>query len=562
MKFSLWSPVAKSVELCVGAERHAMRKVAGDYWEADVNVLPGGIRYRYSIDGGPPLPDPTSAWQPDGVHGDSWAGPLPAPPKPLAKSRPLAAAVIYELHVGTFTREGTYAAAHAHLPHLVELGVTHVELMPVATFPGRQGWGYDGTYWLAPHPAYGTPAELVAFVSACHEHGLAVLMDVVYNHFGPDGNYLAVYGSCFAGRKTLWGEALNFDGPDSDGLRQLVLESATVWLRNYGCDGLRLDAVHAISDGRAIHILEELAEHVRGLEKQLQRPLVLIAESDLHDPRLVRLPSSGGYGLHAFWADDFHHAVHGYLTGEHHGYYADFHGLGDIARSIREGYIYQGQYAPSRRRGHGRPPLGIGPDQLVFCIQNHDQVGNRAAGERLSGLLSPEKVKAAAALLLLSPQVPLLFQGEEWAARTPFLYFTDHVDPQLGQAVTEGRRREFPHAEHVADPQDPSTYRRSQLDWRELKAPPGEDMFEWYRRLIALRREIGVAPCDVQFDEAARWLTLDRGSVLAGFNFAETAQEIPKPVGDWRVELASVEGGGGGMVPPGGTVVFRRGGKT
>ncbi len=558
MTLSIWAPAANTLDVCIGTQRHPMHRTRAGLWEVHLKIPPEGLRYRLSVNGGPPLPDPTSRWQPDGVHGDSWIGPPPPVPTPLARPRPLADAVIYEIHLGTFTPEGTYAAAEKRLRHLVDLGITHVEIMPLATFPGQRGWGYDGTYWFAPHPAYGTPAELSAFVSACHAHGLAVLLDMVYNHFGPDGNYLPVLGPCFSAQRTLWGEALNFDGPESDGLRQLILDSATLWLRDYGFDGLRLDAVHAIVDTRALHILEELAQHVRDLGEQLRRPLVLVAESDLHDPRLVRPVSAGGYGLDAFWADDFHHAVHRYLTGESHAYYADFNGLADIARSIREGYVYQGQYAPSRRRGHGRPPLGVDREQFVFCIQNHDQTGNRARGERLSMLLPPEKLKAAAALLLLSPQVPLLFQGEEWGARTPFLYFTDHVDPKLGQAVTEGRRREFPGHDEIADPQAPATFERSRLDWRELDLPDHANILSWYRRLISLRRDLAGADCQVRVDEKAGWLTLDRGSILAVFNFAPTPQSIPLPTGNWRLEMSSHSNAPvGALTPANSTTIFR-----
>ncbi|HET7535999.1 MAG TPA: DUF3459 domain-containing protein, partial [Candidatus Didemnitutus sp.] len=323
------------------------------------------------------------------------------------------------------------------------------------------------------------------------------------------------------------------------GMRQLVLDNATMWLRDYGFDGLRLDAVHAIFDQRAVHILEELADHVKLLGEESGRHFVVIAESDLHDPRLVRPRALGGYGLDAFWADDFHHAVHRFLTGETDRYYADFNGLADIARAIREGYVYQGQYAPSRHRSQGRPPGALATAQLVFCIQNHDQIGNRAAGERLGMLVSPAKARAAATLLLLAPQVPLLFQGEEWAASTPFLYFTDHADPELGRAVTEGRRREFPSEVPVPDPQAADTFQRSQLQWTERELPRHSEMLGWYRRLIALRKKIRHAPCEVQCDAAAGWLTLRRGPVLALFNFSELAQPVPVPEGKWRLVLSS-----------------------
>ncbi|HVU18134.1 MAG TPA: malto-oligosyltrehalose trehalohydrolase [Candidatus Didemnitutus sp.] len=542
MIISIWAPKAKTVDLCLGERRIAMKPVGEGGWEAPAPepMPPGGWRYKVSLDGGPPLPDPLARWQPDGVQGDSWAGPLPVLERSDFAPCGLDEAVVYEMHVGTFTPEGTYAAARNRVGELRELGITHVELMPVATFPGRHGWGYDGTFWFAPHPAYGTPLELMELVADCHRHGLAVLLDVVYNHFGPDGNYLPQFAPCFnPSRHTLWGEALNYDEAGSDGMRRLVRENATLWLRDYGFDGLRLDAVHAIVDTRAINLLEELATHVRQLGKETGRRFVLIAESDLHDPRLVRPVSAGGYGLDAFWADDFHHALHRTLTTESDRYYADFNGLADIARSIREGYVYQGQFAPSRGCGHGRPPTGIIADQLVFCIQNHDQVGNRAGGERLSQLVEPALLKLAAALLLLSPQIPLLFQGEEWGAQTPFLYFTDHQDPALGRAVTEGRRREFPSTREVCDPQDEATFRASQLNWTEAQRGWHRELREGYRSLIALHRRLRGAPCRVDVSVDDNWLRLDRGYVTGFFNFATGKCNLPTDLVDRRVSWSS-----------------------
>lgn len=538
-----------------------MRRGRDGYWHGEIAVPASsvGLRYRYSVDGGEPVPDPFSRWQPDGVHGDSWAGTAPAdPPRPLTRTPELADAVIYELHIGTFTPQGTFAAAAAQLDYLVELGVTHVEVMPVATFPGRHGWGYDGVFPFAPHPAYGTPQQLRAFVAACHARGLAAILDVVYNHLGPDGNYLPGFGPCFAQKnRTLWGETMNFDEEGSAGIRRLVLDNATMWLREFGFDGLRLDAVHAIHDSSPVHILRELADEVRRLERTLHRRLVLIAESDLNDPKLVRSPDAGGYGLDAFWADDFHHAVHRLLTGESKTYYGDYAGLADVARALREGYIYQGQYAPSRQRRHGLPPGDLPRHQFVYCLQNHDQVGNRARGERLGHLVSPTHAKSAAALLLLAPGVPLLFQGEEWGATTPFLYFTDHQDPALGRAVSEGRRREFSHADgEVPDPQAPDTFAASKLKWEELAKPEHRTLFEWYRALIALRRTIPAGtPAEVRHDDGAGWLTLQRGRLYAAFNFADRPQAVPAPPGEWRLEFAA--GAETGDIPPGGARIFR-----
>jgi maltooligosyltrehalose trehalohydrolase len=549
MKFCVWAPLATSVDLVLEERRIPMQSDTTGYWRAHApagEVLGG---YKYSLDGAAPLPDPRSAWQPDGVHGNSYPLEL-APRRPPAcafRAKPLRDAVIYELHVGTFTAAGTYAAAAARLGHLSALGITHVELMPLATFPGSRGWGYDGVYLYAPLPAYGSPQELVHFIDACHEHGLAVLLDVVYNHLGPDGNHLGAYGPYFTDRvKTAWGEAINYDGAYSDEVRRFVIDNALMWLRDYGFDGLRLDAVHAIFCFEATHILEELAAAVHRFGTAADRDLVLIAESDLNDPRLVQAAGRGGYGLDAHWVDDFHHAVHRFFTGEAAGYYADFHGLPDLAAALRAGYVYQGQYSPFRRRRHGRAPHGVGADQMVVCAQNHDQIGNRAQGERLSMLIGTAQLKAVAALCLLSPYVPLLFQGEEWGAGTPFLYFTDHQDPALSRLVAEGRAREFSSFQwsgEVPNPQDARTFERSKLDWSELTKPPHAEILDWHRRLMALRSHrsadgIDARP-DVEFDAAAGWLRCRHADVLTLCNFAAQPQHVPLPAGTWEPALSS-----------------------
>lgn len=556
MIFSVWAPNAKSVDLVSGEQRFALESLADGYWQIDA-AADTRQGYRYSIDGAAPVPDPRSRWQPEGVHGASHviaAEALEAQPRGSGEFRPvpLGEAIIYELHVGTFTPEGTYAAAQDKLAYLSELGVTHVELMPLATFPGRRGWGYDGVDLFAPFPAYGTPPQLAAFVRACHSRGLAVLLDVVYNHLGPDGNYLAQFGPYFTDHyKTGWGAAINYDGPQSDEVRRFVIDNALMWLRNYGFDGLRLDAVHAIFSFEAVHVLEELSIAVKALGKELGRPLLLIAESDLNDPRLIRPPSRGGFGLDAHWEDDFHHAIHRYFTGETGGYYADFHGLQDVATSLRDGYVYQGKYSVYRGRRHGRPPLGVERQQLVVSAQNHDQIGNRAQGERLSMMLSVPQLKAVAALTLLAPFVPLLFQGEEWGAQTPFLYFTDHEDPDLGRRVAEGRSREFSAFRWqgaVPDPQEAATFERSQLNWSELSAPRHAELLEWYRKLIGIRRDKVVLPREssadsakgvTNFDAEAGWLTFVHNGVLAVFNFADQVQTVPRPGGEWRLVLSS-----------------------
>ena len=560
MNVAVWAPFAESVELVTPERRFALRAGVSGYWQDDVDASQLRQGYRYSIDGGDPLPDPRSQWQPDGVHGNSHFIDPPLRDAEVGvagfRQKPLGEAVMYELHVGTFTPEGTYAAAQAKLPHLVQLGVTHIELMPLAAFPGRRGWGYDGVYPYAPYPGYGTPRELAAFVAACHAQGLGVLLDVVYNHLGPDGNYLARYGPYFTERyKTGWGAAINYDGPHSDAVRCFVIDNALMWLRDYGFDGLRLDAVHAIYSFDAVHVLEELAVAVRELGEKLGRNFVIIAESDLNDPRLVRTSAQGGLGLDAHWADDFHHAVHRFFTGESDGYYADFRGLADLAKALRDGYVYQGQYSPYRRRRHGRAPAGVAAHQLVVCAQNHDQIGNRAQGERLSMMLGVAELKAIAALTVLSPFVPLLFQGEEWGASTPFLYFTDHEDAELGRLVAEGRSKEFSDfhwAGAVPNPQEPETFTRSKLAWPELSRPPHAEIFEWYRQLISLRREKrGGAKAAVKFDAEAGWLTFVHGDVLCVFNFSAAAQRVPVPRGEWEPAPA-------GEIPGHATVIFRR----
>jgi maltooligosyltrehalose trehalohydrolase len=568
--FWVWAPFAKSVDLVTQERRIAMQSDARGYWraEADTSSVRG---YKYAVDGGAPLPDPRSRWQPDGVHGASHvidADSLHQFHRPHFRAAPLSDAVLYELHIGTFTPAGTYAGAQAMLPHLVKLGITHVELMPLATFPGRHGWGYDGVDLYAPLPAYGSPEDLARFVAACHDAGLGVLLDVVYNHLGPDGNYLASYGSYFTDRvKTAWGEAVNYDGPYSDEVRRFVIDNALMWLRDYAFDGLRLDAVHAIFSFEATHILEELSAAVRRLGSELDRSFVLIAESDLNDPRLVHSAPRGGYALEAHWEDDFHHALHRFFTGETAGYYADFHGIADIAAALREGYVYQGQYSEFRHRRHGRPPRGVAPEQLVVCAQNHDQIGNRAQGDRLSMLIGAPQLKAVAALTLLSPFVPLLFQGEEWGATTPFLYFTDHQDPTLGRLVAEGRAKEFSSfrwAGEVPNPQELRTFERSKLDWSELAEPSHADLFDWHRRLIELRGRKShrdrSRKARVKFDADARWLQFQHAGVLALFNFADEPRRVPQPGGAWDLALSSEPGDDGELshLPANGTRIYTR----
>lgn len=550
--FHVWAPLPREVALEADGRRYPMRRRADGWWEATVSTAGPGSDYGFVLDGEGPFPDPRSPWQPHGVHGRSrlvdhgafaWSD-------GGFRARPLAAAVVYELHIGTFSPEGTFDAAIARLDHLVELGVTHVELMPVSEFNGPHGWGYDGVDLFAPHHAYGGPDGLKRLVNACHARGLAVWLDVVYNHLGPAGNYLGRFAPYFTSRyHTPWGAAVNFDGPDSDEVRAFFCDNARQWLRDYHFDGLRLDAVHAILDTRAVPFLEELGDAVRRLAAELGRPLVLIPESDLNDPRLLWPPERGGFGLDAQWSDDFHHALHAALTGERAGYYADFGPLADLARALANAYVYDDRYSAHRRRRHGRPHGGLGGHRFLGYAQNHDQIGNRARGERLSQLVGPGRLKLAAALVLTAPFVPLLFQGEEWGARTPFLYFTAHPEPDLAQAVREGRRREFAafggKPEEIPDPQDPRSFARSKLDWSEPARPPHADLLDWHRRLIQLRRrepDLADGRLDrvrTRLDETQRWLVVERGRIVLACNLGDRPGTMPLPTARWAVLLAS-----------------------
>jgi maltooligosyltrehalose trehalohydrolase len=538
--FRLWAPTAKQVSVRIASERFRLRSGENGWWFSDPLAVQANSDYAFVLDDGEPLPDPRSNWQPEGVHGRSRL--LDHCSFPWSdkhwQAAPLSAALIYELHIGTFSPAGTFAGAVDKLDHLVELGVTHVELMPVAEFSGKWGWGYDGALIYAPHHAYGAPDDLKRFIDSCHARGLAVILDVVYNHLGPAGNYLARFGPYFTDRyRTPWGEAVNFDGPGSDEVRRFFCDNTLMWLRDYHFDALRLDAVHAMIDTSAVHFLEQLAREVADLEAQLGRHLCLIAESDLNDPRVIRHRDIGGYGIAAQWSDDFHHALHTVLTGERAGYYADFGSLEQLAKALTCGLVYDGRHSAFRQRRHGRPLTGISGHSLLGYAQNHDQIGNRATGERLCHLISAGRAKIAAALVLTAPFVPMLFQGEEWGASSPFLYFTDHQDPELGKAVTEGRRAEFAafdwQPDQVPDPQDPETFERSKLKWAERLNEPHAALLQWYRRLIDLRRvqpalrDGRLQDVEVQFDERFRWLWVKRSSVITACNLGENSQRVP-----------------------------------
>jgi len=549
----VWAPRVQMVELVLDRESTPMLEKEGGWWQAEKS--PGhGEDYWFVLDGEGPFPDPRSPWQPRGVDG---------PSRRLDHSRfewsdqgfqpvPLSSAVIYELHVGTFSPQGTFKGVLHKLDHLAELGVSHVELMPVAEFSGDRGWGYDGVNLYAPHHAYGHPEELKELVDACHRRGLGVILDVVYNHLGPKGNYLPRFGPYFTRcYRTPWGDAVNLDGAYSDEVRRFFIDNALMWLRDYHFDGLRLDAVHALYDFSAVHFLEELAWEVKELEASLGRHLVLIAESDLNDPRIIRPFQAGGYGMHAQWNEDFHHALHAALTGESQGYYADFGELAHLAKALEKGFVNDGAYSVFRRRRHGRPAPDICGHRFVGCLQNHDQVGNRAGGERTSHLLTPGQLKMGAALVLTSAFIPMLFQGEEWGAKTPFLYFTAHEDEELARAVFQGRLAEFAdfgwQSQDIPDPQSLETFARSRLDWQEPDREGHAEILNWHRELIRLRRKHPALTSgrlelvQVDFREEDKWLVMHRGSLCLACNFSPVQQTVPldNPLGSLEILLAS-----------------------
>ncbi len=491
-EFRVWAPKARTVALhLVGREPMAMARSSDGTYYASASCRPGD-RYSYAMDAGKPVPDPVSRLLPEGVHGPTeiissdsftwhdhaWRG------------IELSEYLIYELHTGTFTPEGTFDAVIARLPYLQSLGVSVIELMPVAAFPGRHNWGYDGVSLYAVQASYGGPDGLKRLVDSAHAAGIAVILDVVYNHLGNEGNYLRLFGPYFTDyHHTPWGEAINYDGQGCEGVRRFVIENALYWIREYHLDGLRLDAVQTIHDDSRVHILAEIQQNVQALARELGRRVCVIAETDENDPRLVWPRYRGGCGLDAIWSDDFHHAVHTVLTGEHEGYYQDFGAREQIVKALNQGFVYQGEHFQFWGEPRGRPPEGMSSPQHVICIQNHDQVGNRAKGERLDALMPRGAHKLAAALLLLSPHTPLIFMGEEYGERAPFQFFTDYGDPVLQKAVSEGRRKEFKHFtwNEVPDPQAVETFECSRLTWASDSL--AREMLDWYRQLIALRQK-------------------------------------------------------------------------
>lgn len=491
--FRVWAPTVKSVEVeLVEAGQKVSLLKDGEYFQGLATAAPGD-RYWYWLEGTVRRPDPASRSQPDGVHGPSQViDPAFAWNDHEWHGRSLDECVFYELHVGAFTPEGTFDAAIGRLDYLDELGVTAVELMPVAQFPGTRNWGYDGVFPFAPQQSYGGADGLKRFVDACHQKGLAVLLDVIYNHLGPEGNYLHAFGPYFTDRyQTPWGDAVNFDGPFSDGVRHFFIANACYWVSEYHLDGLRLDAVHGIFDFSPRHILTELAAAVHALSGKLGRHAYVIAESDLNDPRLVIDADNSGFGLDAQWCDDFHHALHTLLTGERDGYYQDFGKFSHLVTAFRDGFVYSGNYSRYRHRRHGNSSAHLPPDRFLVCIQNHDQVGNRARGDRLAEQLTPEQLRLAAATVLLSPYLPLLFMGEDYGETAPFPYFISHGDPALIDAVRQGRRAEFAlHADAggIPDPQSEATFLSATIDPAKRHAGIHRHLFDFYRELIRLRK--------------------------------------------------------------------------
>lgn len=538
--FKVWAPKTEELAIRIGDEVKPMCRSEGGWWFADVQDAGAGTDYWFVDGDGFRMPDPRSAWQPQGINGPSRVVDHSAFAWTDGKwqAQPLSSAIIYELHIGTFTPRGTFKSAIEKLDYLVDLGITHVELMPVNEFSGDWGWGYDGVDLYAPHHSYGTPDELKQLVNACHEKGLAVLLDVVYNHFGPVGNYLSKFGPYFTDAyHTPWGSAVNLDHPGSMEVRRFFADNARMWLRDYHFDGLRLDAVHAYYDKSAIHFLEFLSSEVDALASQLGRHLVIIAESDLNDPRIVTNREAGGFGCDAQWSDDFHHALHSVITGEKDGYYEDFGTLAQLAKALKNAYVYDGIYTKHRGRIHGRPPIGLSGHRFLGYSQDHDQVGNRAQGERLSQLVSIGRQKIAAALVLSSPFVPMLFEGEEFGASTPFQYFTHHEDRELGEAVSKGRRNEFAafgwNPEDVPDPQDPETLQRSKLQWDEITKEPHASLLAWYKKLIALRRSTSSLTdgrmdlLETRYNEEANWFAMKRGEIEVVCNLGQDRQAVP-----------------------------------
>jgi maltooligosyltrehalose trehalohydrolase len=562
VEFIVWAPLATSVALTIVStpERLVpMERVEAGYWKTVATGLHPGSRYLYRLDDDRDRPDPASHYQPEGVHGPSEIVDHTLFPWRDAawKGMPLTSMIMYELHVGTFTGQGTFDSAVTHLPDLRELGITAIELMPVSQFPGNRNWGYDGVYPYAVQNSYGGPDGLKRFVDSCHQRGIAVILDVVYNHLGPEGNYVWDFGPYFTDKyRTPWGQAINFDGAFSDEVRNYVIGNALHWVREYHLDALRIDAVHGIFDMSAKHILEDLGEAVHLEAEALGRSVQVIPESDLNDVRIINPSEIGGYGLDAQWNDDFHHAVHSLITGELTGYYEDFGTIEQMAKALREGFVYSGQYSRFRIRRHGNDSKERPAHQFVVFSQNHDQIGNRMLGDRMSRLAPFEALKLAAGLVLLSSSLPLLFMGEEYGEDAPFLYFVSHGDKDLIEAVRNGRKKEFKHFSWEGEPPDPQneeTFHASKINWQKRIQGHHHILLGFYKQLIRLRREmpalseldrsrleVSVIP-EATVITMRRWDGFSASHVYALFNFERNDVNIGVaiPGGTWSRAIDS-----------------------
>ena len=570
-EFSVWAPKPDAVRLDVDGAVSSMTRGPDGWWRATVDAA-ADARYGYLLDGDPTLlPDPRSPRQPDGVHDRSqlWEPPKDAWTDGDWSGRSVQGAVIYELHIGTFTPAGTFDSAIDKLDHLVGLGVDFVEVMPVNGFSGTHGWGYDGVLWYAVHEPYGGPDGLVRFVDACHRRGLGVLIDAVFNHLGPSGNYLPKFGPYLSSASNPWGEGINIADAGSDEVRRYIIDCALRWMRDFHADGLRLDAVHALFDTTAIHLLEEMSAETDALAEQVGRPLSLIAESDLNDQRMITPRADRGYGMTAQWDDDIHHAIHTAVSGERQGYYADFGSLATLAKTLRHGFFHAGTYSSFRQRRHGRPldTSTIPATRLVAYTCTHDQVGNRALGDRPSQNLDPGQLAVKAALVLGSPYTAMLFMGEEWGASTPFQFFSSHPEPELARATAEGRKKEFAghgwDADDIPDPQDPQTFQRSKLDWAEPDSEQHARLLALYRDLIALRRtETDLADpwlndLVVDYDEEDRWIVMRRGRLAVACNLSNDPVTVPC-AGDLVLSWGSPSiGGESSELPPHSFAILR-----
>jgi maltooligosyltrehalose trehalohydrolase len=570
--FLVWAPRARKVEVHIISPNErtvAMQSSEHGYSYAEVPDVPPGTLYCFRLDEGIERPDPASRFQPQGVHGPSQVVDNHFPWTDGAwRGLPLDKYVLYELHPGTFTPEGRFDAIIARIADLKRLGITAIELMPVAQFPGNRNWGYDGVYPYAAQESYGGPAGLKRLVNACHEQGMAIVLDVVYNHLGPEGNYSADFGDYFTDLyKTPWGQSLNFDAGGSDEVRRYFIENALEWVGDFHFDALRLDAIHAIVDPSATPFLQELAAEVHARAEELNRLVYLLPESNRNDAREVTPTDAGGWGLDSVWNDDFHHALHVLLTGEQTGHYEDFHGIEDLAQAFREGFVYSGQYSKYRGRRHGNSSEGIPGEGLIVFAQNHDQVGNRLLGDRLAQTASFEQLKLAAGTVLLAPYLPLLFMGEEYGEIAPFQYFVSHGDPALVEAVRKGRAEEFARFRwggEIPDPQSEETFRRAKLSWELRNQGRHGVLLDFYRELLRMRREIpALAQLDKKCTEVTafpcenallvrRWSGASEIFAVFNFNLRPVQLSLPVPAGNWQKQLDSAESrwqGEGSKVP-------------